>query len=507
MFSHAFSVSTVDSGTKTGNYRFFGLGIAAGSPTVSAPITNGVGFEWRDTDGLLYGVVWSNGSRTQSVALSASQPSDGAAHRYAVYYKTSRVYFEIDNVNVGTIATPNPNTSNLPMLVISVNGASTVSPAAVFTHSFLGVGDTAGNGRMLSDASFPWRKATISAAGALSVRDAGLPAALGAATTANSTAVNIASDQTVSALLPDLNVTGQSAQTATVNNIIPATSGASATDATGYRSGTIQVVSTGTAGTFIFEGSNDNTNFQAVPVYSQLILTGTPITAAITATASQLIYTFPVTFRYLRLRIATTITGGSIQAFTRLSQAAWTPAIFQVAQATAGNLNMTATLASTTLSGGQTAHSAASTGNPLRVAGRVITTLDTTLVQGDASDIAVTTGQQLVTKDFASSENDWQFVGTVTTNTQTAIKAAGAASIRNFVTGLTYQNTNATATTLNIQDGNTNILSISCAASMANPVNLVFPTPLRGTAATAVNYTAGTTGANVLLNVQGYQSF
>lgn len=75
------------------------------------------------------------------------------------------------------------------------------------------------------------------------------------------------------------------------------------------------------------------------------------------------------------------------------------------------------------------------------------------------------------------------------------------------MTGITYQNTNATATTLNIQDGSTNILSISVAASMLNPVNLVFPTPLKGTAATAINYTAGTTASNILLNVQGYQSF
>lgn len=144
----------------------------------------------------------------------------------------------------------------------------------------------------------------------------------------------------------DLYVTGQAAQTATVNNILTAASGTAATDVTGYKSGSVQVVSTGTGGTFIFEGSNDNVNFQAIPVYSQLILTGTPIIAAIGATASQLIYTFPVQFRYVHLRIATTITGGSIQAFSTFKQSAWTPGIFQVAQGTAANLAVTATVAS-----------------------------------------------------------------------------------------------------------------------------------------------------------------
>jgi hypothetical protein len=163
--------------------------------------------------------------------------------------------------------------------------------------------------------------------------------------------------QIASGNLPDLYLTGAAAQTAVVNNILPGTSGTAALDATGYRSATVQIVSTGTSGTFIFEGSNDNTNFQAIPVYSQLILTGTPITAAITATASQLIYTFPVSMRYIRLRIATTIGGGSIQAFTRLETMSWTPAVFQVAQATAANLNMT--LASTTIT--SSAGSAAAT--------------------------------------------------------------------------------------------------------------------------------------------------
>jgi len=167
-----------------------------------------------------------------------------------------------------------------------------------------------------------------------------LPVSLGQKAMAQSLAVVLASDQSsVNTILPDLFITGQSAQTAVINNIIPATASANATDASGYRSGTIQIVSTGTAGTFIFEHSNDNVNFQTMPVYNQVILTGTPITSAITATASQIIYTFPIQARYIRLRIATLITGGSIQAFTRLSQASWSPAVMQVAQNTGTNLN------------------------------------------------------------------------------------------------------------------------------------------------------------------------
>jgi hypothetical protein len=146
----------------------------------------------------------------------------------------------------------------------------------------------------------------------------------------------------LNAILSDSFVTGEATQTAIVNNILTPTSGASATDVGSFRSALVQVVSTGTGGTFIFEASNDNINFQAIPVFNQLILTGTPITAAITATATQIGYYFATTFRYVRLRIVSTITGGSIQAFSRFSTSAFAPPVQQVAQATAANLAVTA---------------------------------------------------------------------------------------------------------------------------------------------------------------------
>ncbi len=145
----------------------------------------------------------------------------------------------------------------------------------------------------------------------------------------------------------DLYVTGQSAQTATVNNILTVTAGTNATDLTGYRSASVQVVSTGTAGTYIFEGSNDNVNFISLTVYNAAVITGTPITGAITASVSNLVYTFPVVTRYARLRIATTVTGGSVQAFTKASQTAFAPAVMQVAQTTAANLAVTAATVTT----------------------------------------------------------------------------------------------------------------------------------------------------------------
>lgn len=139
-------------------------------------------------------------------------------------------------------------------------------------------------------------------------------------------------------------VAGQSAQTAAINNILTTTAGANPIDVSGFRSASVQVVSTGTAGTFIFEQSNDGVNWVALPVFNGALVTGVPITAAITATASAIIYSFALRCTYLRLRIATTITGGSIRAFTRLSTDSWTPSVALVASNTAANLQTTATV-------------------------------------------------------------------------------------------------------------------------------------------------------------------
>lgn len=133
-------------------------------------------------------------------------------------------------------------------------------------------------------------------------------------------------------------LTGAAAQTAVVNNILSPVSGSAGTTVSGFRTASVQVVSTGTAGAFIFEQSLDNVNWIPLPVFNAALVTGVPITAAITASASAIIYTFPIRGNLVRLRISTLITGGSIQAFTRLSTEPWTAAAQLVASNTAGNL-------------------------------------------------------------------------------------------------------------------------------------------------------------------------
>ncbi|NCX93777.1 MAG: hypothetical protein EBX40_03775, partial [Gammaproteobacteria bacterium] len=150
--------------------------------------------------------------------------------------------------------------------------------------------------------------------------------------------VVISSDQSnVNTLQPDVYITGAVTNLLN-NNLILASAGSSSYDAAGYKSGSIQVVTAATSGNFTFEGSNDNTNFQVIPVFRNDLASPPAILTSITATASQFIYTFPIKFRYLRLRISSAL-NNNCQAFTKLSQESWSPTIPTVVQATGSNLN------------------------------------------------------------------------------------------------------------------------------------------------------------------------
>lgn len=157
---------------------------------------------------------------------------------------------------------------------------------------------------------------------------------------------------------------------------------------------------------------------------------------------------------------------------------------------------------------GTAAEDAAASGNPVSVGGQARTGLPaTTIVNGDAVRLTQSVSGQAIVKNFAARDLDFNVNQTVTTNAQTAIRAAQGASIRQNITAIKFQNTNATATTLTIQDGSTTLDVISVPASMTLPVQFTYPTPLFGTANTALNYTAGTTGANILLQTTGFNSY
>jgi hypothetical protein len=97
--------------------------------------------------------------------------------------------------------------------------------------------------------------------------------------------------------------------------------------------------------------------------------------------------------------------------------------------------------------------------------------------------------------------------GGIVNTTDVVLTAAGAAGIRNYITHLDLINRAAVETEFVIKDGaSTVIWRTSLPASMTIAAEFNFPTPLKGTAATALNAACVTTGAAVRCNAQGYKA-
>lgn len=160
--------------------------------------------------------------------------------------------------------------------------------------------------------------------------------------------------------------------------------------------------------------------------------------------------------------------------------------------------------------GGVAAHSAASSGNPVQIGGVVSTAVSINEVAGDVCRVAMTTGGAQVVKPYSVPEVDWAYAsaaGGIITITDVVIKAAAGASIRNYITAISFTNASAvTATEVVVKDGATIIWRgfVGAQTLLNSVVGVVFPTPLRGSANTAINVACITAGAAVYVNAQGY---
>lgn len=249
---------------------------------------------------------------------------------------------------------------------------------------------------------------------------------------------------------------------------------------------------TGTwVGTIVFEASNDNATW-----FSQSVVATTG-SISTTATSNSLVV-IPANHRYVRARVSA-YTSGTIGA------TAW---MRKGPNQGAQPVTVTNTAVSV---GGQNSHSSASIGSPIISGCGVATAVDTTLVAGDTSRLFCTTAGGLVQWPYAVPDVSWQHAapasGLVNTTTAVTMKAASAAGVRNYITScqLAHDALSA-ATELVIRDGaaGTVIWRTKLQTPALTTTDIDFPTPLRGTAATLLEYatlTAVTGG--VYLNCTG----
>lgn len=126
--------------------------------------------------------------------------------------------------------------------------------------------------------------------------------------------------------------------------------------------------------------------------------------------------------------------------------------------------------------------------------------------QVDGSGVASgSAGSPVVVAPAPSSATE-QFAGPtggITDTASHAIFAAGAAGVRNYLTGLQYANTGA-ASEITILDGATVIWRGYAISTTGAQYDMVFNPPLKGTAATAMNVAMVTTASATRVSAQGY---
>jgi hypothetical protein len=159
-------------------------------------------------------------------------------------------------------------------------------------------------------------------------------------------------------------------------------------------------------------------------------------------------------------------------------------------------------------SAGTAAHDAAIAGNPVRIGGRAVSADVTAVTAGDAVDlIATLTGKQVV-YPFALPGTSWSYASpaAVTDTADDEAKAAGAAGVRHYITGVQVFNGHDTVgTEVVIKDGST-VLWRGWAEQTGGGCSAQFNPPLRGTAATAVNVANVTNSSSTYFNLQGFSA-
>lgn len=253
--------------------------------------------------------------------------------------------------------------------------------------------------------------------------------------------------------------------------------------------------SIGAGATLVVELSNDGTNWVGG--------VGERINDGSTDTLNTInILVVPIVSRFVRIRFSVAATSGN----TSIDVVPVSAAGRRVAHITNSPV---VSLSGQPAVQGTAAHDDVAANSPVRVGARAVSANYTAVANNDVADEICTLVGVRIDKPFSIPEADWRFVspsGGLINNTAVTARAAQAPGIRNYVTGLDVGNASGTvATEFAVVDGG-NIIWRGHLAINSGPSNVCFNTPLRGSAATALNVQALTTGAQVYCNLRGYSA-
>jgi hypothetical protein len=157
--------------------------------------------------------------------------------------------------------------------------------------------------------------------------------------------------------------------------------------------------------------------------------------------------------------------------------------------------------------GGNVATNVAIGTNPINNGAQGVSSENSAVTTGRMVQLVADLVGKLIVLPYANPENFTNgTTAAIVDTTTTSVIAAQGAGVRTYITQITVTNSHATVGTfVKITDGASTILWEGYAAAAGGGATASFPTPLRGTANTAVNAICVTTGANVIASVSGYK--
>jgi len=254
-----------------------------------------------------------------------------------------------------------------------------------------------------------------------------------------------------------------------------------------YESITVQVTSAGTSCTITYETSDDNTTWVSI---GGLNVSNVGASANTQTSTTLTILQFPRKALFFRARVST-YGSGTVSVVGSLSKVP------------------VATLGQVFIGGGTSAEGGGGGTNPIAIGLECRTSSKTSV--GNATlvrPIATTDGRQ-ITRLNSIPENEWQYAaqsGGITNTSDVALVAAQGAGIKNYLTGLSVANANATASEIVIKDGASTVIWRMYLAANAPIQSIKFVTPLQSSANTALNVACITTGTQTYVSAQGYKA-
>ena len=145
--------------------RFWGWGSVQATPTTSAPIVNGCGFELSAT-GVLTAVVYQSGVKSNSVATGVTLTNNVPFYS-AIARRADRLDFYINSTitPVASILIPTLYIATLPFQAIAINSTAPAAAAQMQIYAF-GIADTGNNAHTIMDPANPFWRARVTAGGA-----------------------------------------------------------------------------------------------------------------------------------------------------------------------------------------------------------------------------------------------------------------------------------------------------------------------------------------------------